>query len=61
MLSARDLYRINLQLARVFEKAEIPFGGLNMIFSGDFAQLLPAIGATSGEHVSLYSRTIGTR
>ena len=33
MLSARDLYRINLQLARVFKKAEIPFGGLNMIFS----------------------------
>ena len=56
MLSARDLYRINLQLARVFEKAEIPFGGLNMIFSGDFAQLPPAIG---GEHVSLYSRSIG--
>ena len=56
MLSARDMYRINLQLARVFEKAEIPFGGLNMIFSGDFAQLPPAIG---GEHVSLYSRSIG--
>ena len=56
MLSARDLYRINLQLARVFEKADIPFGGLNIIFSGDFAQLPPAIG---GEHVSLYSRSIG--
>jgi chromosomal replication initiation ATPase DnaA len=41
MLSARDLYQINLQLARVFEKAEIPFGSLNMIFSGDFAQLPP--------------------
>ena len=56
MLSARDLYRINLQLARVFDRADIPFGGLNMIFSGDFAQLPPAIG---GEHVSLYSRSIG--
>ena len=56
MLSARDLYRINLQLANVFNKADIPFGGLNMTFSGDFAQLPPAIG---GEHVSLYSRSIG--
>ena len=57
MLSARDLYRINAQLAKVFDIAEIPFGGLNMVFSGDFSQLPPAIG---GEHVSLYSRTIGT-
>lgn len=56
MLSARDLYRINLQLAKVFEIADIPFGGLNMVFSGDFAQLPPAVG---GEHVSLYSRSIG--
>jgi hypothetical protein len=57
MLSARDMYRINAQLAKVFERADIPFGGLNMVFSGDFAQLPPAVG---GEHVSLYSRTIGS-
>ena len=56
MLSARDLYRINSQLAKVFGVAEIPFGGLNMVFSGDFSQLPPAVG---GEHVSLYSRSIG--
>ena len=57
MLSARDLHRINAQLARVFDIADIPFGGLNIVFSGDFAQLPPAVG---GEYVSLYSRTIGT-
>ena len=57
MLSARDMYRINAQLAKVFDRADIPYGGLNMVFSGDFAQLPPAIG---GEHVSLYSRTIGS-
>ena len=57
MLSACDLHRINAQLAKVFDITEIPFGGLNMVFSGDFAQLPPAVG---GEHVSLYSRTIGT-
>ena len=57
MLSARDMYRINFQLAKVFEVADVPFGGLNMVFSGDFAQLPPAVG---GEHVSLYSRSIGS-
>ena len=56
MLSAKDLYRINTQLAKVFGVSDIPFGGLNMVFCGDFAQLPPAVG---GEHVSLYSRTIG--
>jgi hypothetical protein len=34
-----------------------PFGGLNIIFAGDFAQLPPAIGQ---EHASLYSRTVGS-
>ena len=57
MLSARDLFRINAQLAKVFDCADVPFGGLNMVFSGDFAQLPPAVG---GENVSLYSRTIGS-
>ena len=53
----RDLHRINAQLAKVFDITKIPFGGLNIVFSGNFAQLPPAVG---GEHVSLYSRTIGT-
>ena len=57
MLSAKDLYRIHVQLARVFDCADVPFGNLNMVFSGDFAQLPPALG---GENVSLYSRTIGS-
>ena len=37
MLSARDLHRINAQLARVFDIADIPFKGLNIVFSGGFA------------------------
>ncbi len=57
MLSAQDLYKINAQLAKVFDISDIPFGGRNMGFSGDFAQLPPAV---DGEHVSLYSRTIGS-
>ena len=57
MLSARDLYHIHVQLARVFDSVHVPFGNLNMVFSGDFAQLPPALG---GENVSLYSRMIGS-
>ena len=56
MLSTRGMYRINLQLSKVLEVASAPFGGLNLVFGGDFAQLPPAVG---GEHVSLYSRSIG--
>lgn len=57
MLSARDMYRISAQLAKVFGVPDIPFGGMNMVFSGDFAQLPPAMG---GENVSLYGRFIGS-
>ncbi|KAF5367284.1 hypothetical protein D9615_010468 [Tricholomella constricta] len=57
MLSCRDLYAISARLAKVLSKPEVPFGGMNMIFAGDFAQLPPAMG---GESVSLYSRTVGT-
>jgi hypothetical protein len=56
MLSARDLYRISNQLSKIFNTPEDSFGGLNMVLSGDFAQLPPAVG---GEGVSLYSRSIG--
>ncbi|KAF5385898.1 hypothetical protein D9615_002210 [Tricholomella constricta] len=56
MLSCRDLYRISARLAHVLGDADTPFGGMNMIFAGDFAQLPPAMG---GEAISLYSRTVG--
>ena len=56
MLSCHDLYRISAQLARIFNYYDVPFGGINIIFSGDFGQLPPPVG---GENVSLFSRTIG--
>jgi hypothetical protein len=56
MLSARDLYKISYQLAHTFNKPDSPFGGMNMVFCGDFAQLPPVPG---GESKSLYSHTIG--
>jgi hypothetical protein len=56
MLSCRDMFLINARLACVMNDLDSPFGGLNMIFAGDFTQLPPVIGQ---EHVSLYSRTVG--
>ena len=56
MLSCHDMYKISAQLCRVMNKPTIPFGGLNMLFAGDFAQLPPPIG---GENVALYSRIVG--
>lgn len=58
----------NIQLAQVKSRLEgvdyvffdevsmLSFGGLNMIFAGNFAQLPPVIGH---EHSSLYSHTVG--
>ena len=56
MLSCHDLYKISCQLCKVMNAPSIPFGGLNILFAGDFAQLPPPMG---GEYVSLYSRVIG--
>ena len=54
MLSCMDLYKISAQLAMLRpENQEDPFGGINMIFAGDFAQL-PPVGASA----SLYSHIV---
>ena len=58
MLSCRDMYLISARLARVMNNPDEPFGGLNFIFAGDFAQLPPVIGH---EHASLYSRSVGMK
>jgi hypothetical protein len=56
MLSCHDMYKISAQLCKVMNEPSKPFGGLNMLFAGDFAQLPPPVG---GENISLYSRTVG--
>lgn len=56
MLSCRDMYLISARLAHVMNNLDAPFGGLNFIFAGDFAQLPPVIGH---ENASLYSRSVG--
>jgi hypothetical protein len=49
MLSCHDMYKISAKLAKALNVYDKPFGGINMIFAGDFAQLPPVGGA------SLYS------
>jgi hypothetical protein len=56
MLSCYDMYRISAQLCKVMNNPTTPFGGYNMLFAGDFAQLPPPLGS---ESVSLYSHLIG--
>jgi len=56
MLSCRDMYKISKQAARARGVHHEPFGGINFIFAGDFAQLPPA---RSGP--PLYSGSIGTQ
>src|SRR5882757_3985011 len=54
MLACHDLYKISAQIAKARITADTPFGGINMIFAGDFAQL-PPVGGNS-----LYLGTVGT-
>ena len=56
MLSCWDLYLISARQAEFMNNPDSPFGGLSMIFSGDFAQSPPPIG---GDNASLYSWTVG--
>lgn len=51
MISCLDLYRISEQLSLLLNNADEPFGGVNIIFAGDFAQLPPV-----SRSVSLYGR-----
>ena len=56
MLSCHDLYKISSQSAKACGGHNKPFGGINFIFSGDFAQLPPAMNASP-----LYSGNVGTQ
>jgi len=56
MLSYREIYLISARLAQILNNTNTLFGRMNMIFAGNLAQLLPAIG---GEHALLYSQMAG--
>ena len=67
-LSCHDLYRICAQIVKAFNIHDLPFGGKNIIFAGDFAQLPPVagresslsysgmIGAYAHSHLTVYSQ-----
>jgi hypothetical protein len=55
MVSCRQLYRISARLSQVFGVCDEPFGGINVLFAGDFAQLPPVGGS------SLFSGFVGTQ
>src|SRR5882757_9646190 len=55
MIACHDNYKISSQLAKALNEFDLPYGGINMIFSGDFAQLPPVFGSP------LYSGTVGTQ
>ncbi|TFK73096.1 hypothetical protein BDN72DRAFT_762143, partial [Pluteus cervinus] len=50
------MQEISTRLATLLNNKEQPFGGMNMIFAGDFAQLPPVVGKEKG---ALYSRNAG--
>lgn len=54
MISLQHLYTISTQLQLGKDQKTMPFGGVNMIFAGDFGQLEPVKGA------SLFSTSYGT-
>lgn len=54
MVACHDLYKISSQQARARSLEDLPFGGINMIFAGDFAQLPPVGGQP------LFSGSVGT-
>src|SRR6267154_4324685 len=56
MISCHDIYKISAQAARAHGVLDDPFGGINFIFSSDFAQLPPV---RSGP--ALYSGDVGTQ
>jgi len=56
MMSCQDMYRISARLAKIRNNSLDPFGGVNMIFAGDFSQLPPAM-----NNPPLYSGNIKNR
>ena len=54
MLDCTSLYTICARMCMALKNDGTPFGGVNMIFAGDFAQLPPAV-----QGAALYSHKVG--
>src|ERR1700737_1160707 len=55
MVSCDDNSKISAQLAKALNEFDLQYGAINMIFSGDFAQLTPVFGSP------FYSGAVGTQ
>ena len=55
MVACDDNYKISSQLAKGLNEFSLPYGRINMIFAGDFAQLPPVFGSP------LYSGSVSTQ
>lgn len=44
MVVCNDNYKISSQFAKTMSEYGLPYGGINMIFAGDFAQMSPVFG-----------------
>lgn len=60
MVSCKDMYNISQRLGLSQAKSELPFGGFNMIFAGDFAQLPPVQAKPLYDHATGTSVRSGT-
>jgi hypothetical protein len=45
MIACHELYSISARLAQITGMHDVPFGGMNIVFAGDFAQLPPVFGS----------------
>ena len=55
MVHVMIITKISAQLAKALYEFDLPYGGINMILFGDFAQLPPIIGS------ALYNSTVDTQ
>ena len=56
MVDCFSLYNICKRMCKALQKSDQPFGGINMIFAGDFAQLPTVVGG-----LPLYDSRVGAK
>ena len=57
-LACHDMYKISAQLAKALNAFDLPFGGMNIIFSGDFALVIKSPVRSGYLHLGRSNRTL---